>query len=113
MFEIITKTNELHAPLLEAIKAGRTRNEFDYNGLVTALNKAKSGQIVIFDFKARRVPALVEQLTKRGLKRDTDYSVGVINAAEEGQEPHERATVVKLSATEGTHYTAQRGRPKA
>lgn len=110
-FEAITQGSSNFDAWSNALASVKSRFEFDYNGLVEAYNQVAVGDLLKFPLTSKKVKAVVTQLSKRGLGRDTDYQIGVIDVAPEGQPPQEVGGIRRISDAEGQIIAVQRGRP--
>ena len=113
-FETITPDNPNYSALIEVIAAQPApRFEFDYNALAAAINAAPVGSLQKFPLPQKKLKAVVDQLSRRGLGRGTDYTITVANAAEEGQPVLEVALLHRISNAEAEILEVKRGRPAA
>lgn len=111
-FETITTDNPNFGAFAEVIATQPApRFEFDYNALAKAINAAPVGSILKFPLPAKKVKSVVDQMSRRGLGRGTDYTITVANAAEEGQPALEVALLQRVSDAQAEILEVRRGRP--
>lgn len=111
-FETITTDNPNYGAFAEVIATQPApRFEFDYNALAKAINAAPVGSILKFPLPAKKVKSVVDQMSRRGLGRGTDYTITVANAAEEGQPALEVALLQRVSDAQAEILEVRRGRP--
>lgn len=83
------------------------QGNFDYNGLVVAINEAPVGSIITFPYRKGKLASLRSSLAERGLKPNVDFSVsgGHSGVKPDGQPDEESSWDVvlkKLTDTKGT-----------
>lgn len=111
-FEVVSSGSENFESWTNAIAAAKPRFSFDYNALAEAINALPVGDLINFPLEAKKVKAVVDQLKKRGLHRDTDYAIGVVDVAPEGEPSREVAGLRRLTDTAAAILDVQRGRPR-
>lgn len=74
-FNVTKKTDETYAELSAGLAAISASTNFDYNGVVSQYNTLGIEDIMDFAFPKARAVSLVNQLTKRGLVKDVDYTL--------------------------------------
>lgn len=116
-FNVTKKSDPMYDQLAADLAVISASTNFDYNGVVTNYNELGVEDIMDFAFPKARTISLVNQLTKRGLKKDVDYTLVVTEVGGEdatettpAKPGVEMAFLTRVSQTKGQTVKSMRGR---
>lgn len=116
-FNVTKKSDPIYDQLATDLATISASTNFDYNGVVAQYNTMDVDDIMDFTFPKARTTSLINQLTKRGLKKDVDFTLVVTEVGGEDATDTEAAKpgvdtafITRVSTTDGHAVKSMRGR---